>query len=81
MSTHVRDNPARNRYEILSDGELVGSLAYEVRGDRIAMTHTEVDPAYSGQGLGWQLVTAALRFRRPTPPRRCTVVPLRAEGC
>jgi len=56
----VRDNPDRHRYEVLSDGEPVGHLAYEVDGDRMTLTHTEVDPKFGGQGLGRRLVVAAL---------------------
>lgn len=59
-SITVRDNPDRHRYEVLSDGKQVGVLTYQVDGDRMTLTHTEVDPQYGGQGLGRRLVVAAL---------------------
>ncbi|HEY8453772.1 MAG: GNAT family N-acetyltransferase [Micromonosporaceae bacterium] len=72
-SITVRDNPDQHRYEVLSDGESVGVLTYEVDGDRIVLTHTEVDPRYGGQGLGRRLVTAALDA---AAARGMTVVPV-----
>ncbi|HLV58118.1 MAG TPA: GNAT family N-acetyltransferase [Natronosporangium sp.] len=56
----VRDNPDRHRYEVRSDGEPAGHLAYEVDGGRMILLHTEVDPRFGGQGLGRRLVVTAL---------------------
>jgi uncharacterized protein len=56
----VQDNPDANRYEIKVDGALAGFAAYHRSPDRIVFTHTEVDDAYEGQGVGSQLARAAL---------------------
>jgi len=56
----VRDNAARFRYEILVDGEVAGFVQYNMRGGRMILVHTEIQPAHEGQGLATQLVTEAL---------------------
>ncbi|MGH3499036.1 MAG: GNAT family N-acetyltransferase [Nocardioidaceae bacterium] len=56
----IRDNPAESRFEVYAGGTLAGFSAYELHGDEVAFTHTEVDSAYEGQGLAAILVTAAL---------------------
>ena len=40
--------------------ERIGELAYRQRNDRIAFTHTNVNPAYEGRGFGSRLAEAAL---------------------
>jgi uncharacterized protein len=56
----VRDNPGAGRYEAYVDGELAGFSAYQVSTGVITFTHTEVDRAYEGQGVGSVLVRGAL---------------------
>ncbi len=56
----VRDNPAMKRYEVRLDGELVGISAYVPATGRIIFTHTEVDDAVGGQGIGSRLARDAL---------------------
>ena len=56
----VTNNEAEKRYEARVDGELAGSAYYRMEGDAIAFTHTEVDDAYEGQGLGSKLASSAL---------------------
>jgi uncharacterized protein len=56
----VVHNPERSRYEIHVDGVVAGFAAYRDRGDALDFTHTEVDDAYEGQGLGSQLARGAL---------------------
>jgi predicted GNAT family acetyltransferase len=74
MATDVRDNPEEHRYEIRSDDQLAGFAEYQlVRGDRIIFTHTEIDPAFEGQGLGKQLVAYALENARE---RELWIVPI-----
>jgi hypothetical protein len=60
MSTEVRDNPERSRYELLVDGRPAGFSLYRLDGERITMYHTEVEPGYEGRGLGDELARAAL---------------------
>jgi uncharacterized protein len=56
----VVDVPASSRFEILVDGKLAGFVAYRRNDRKITFTHTEIDDAYGGQGLGGKLVRAAL---------------------
>ena len=56
----VRADPERSRYTAETDGEPVGLAAYTARGDVLTFTHTEVDPAHRGEGIGGALVRASL---------------------
>ena len=60
MATVVSDNPARERYEISVDGEVVGFSEYRGHGPVRAFTHTEVDDRFTGQGLASLLIGEAL---------------------
>lgn len=72
--TEVRNDPAAHRYEVLDDGAVAGFAEYmEVRGDRIVFTHTEIDPAFGGRGLGTVLVAGALEDARD---RGLAIVPI-----
>lgn len=56
----INDRPELEYYEITVDGTRAGLAAYEIEGNVIAFTHTEVDDAYEGQGLGSRLARYAL---------------------
>lgn len=56
----VRDVPEQGRFEVYVDGKLAGFSAYELSDGVITFTHTEVDDAYEGQGVGSALVRGAL---------------------
>lgn len=56
----VADNPAEHRYEIYVDDDLAGFAAYQKATNLIVFTHTEVESAYEGQGVGSRLVQEAL---------------------
>ena len=56
----VTNNEADKRYEARVDGRLAGSAYYDTADDLIVFTHTEVDDAYEGQGVGSTLARAAL---------------------
>jgi uncharacterized protein len=56
----VTDNTEASRFELTSDGQLA-ELVYRHRANRLVLVHTEVPPAIGGQGVGGQLVEAALR--------------------
>jgi predicted GNAT family acetyltransferase len=60
VTVAVRDNPSESRYEIYDDERLAGFSDYKLTANRIAFTHTEVDPAFGGRGLAKQLVTEEL---------------------
>ena len=73
----VEDNPALSRFEMASGGA-VAFVAYERAGSgRIALLHTEVPEALSGQGVGSKLargVLDALRAEGAKIVPRCEFV-------
>jgi predicted GNAT family acetyltransferase len=64
MSVKIRDNADDNRYEALVDDQVAGFSEYRLRDGRITFTHTEVDDAYGGQGIGSQLASSVLDAAR-----------------
>ena len=56
----TRKNESENRYEALVEGEVAGFSAYQLTDLLVVFTHTEVDDAYEGQGVGSALARAAL---------------------
>lgn len=56
----VTRNDEESRYEIRSDDVLAGFAAYDLRPGSIRFIHTEIDPAFQGQGLAGTLASAAL---------------------
>lgn len=56
----VTDNPGEGRYDVTLDGKLAGSTFYHDHNGIRSFTHTEINPAYEGHGLGSQLIRAAL---------------------
>lgn len=62
--TRVVDDPAAGRFGITVDDEPAGFAAYRRDGSTIEFTHTEIEPAFSGRGLGSVLVRHALDAAR-----------------
>jgi predicted GNAT family acetyltransferase len=60
----VRDNEAEQRFEIWVDGDLAGFSRYQRMGTDYALTHTEIDDRFEGQGLGSALVSSILGTMR-----------------
>jgi predicted GNAT family acetyltransferase len=58
MTTEVHRR--ESDYEITVDGQHAGLAAFEERPGVVVFTHTEVDDAYEGKGIGGQLARAAL---------------------
>ena len=56
----VTDDAERSRYRIDVDGAQAGFAAYVRRDDVVTFTHTEIDAAWEGQGVGSALARAAL---------------------
>ena len=56
----VRPNPDEQRYEAYVDGKLAGFAAYRISQGHLVLTHTEVDDAYEGQGVGSRLARGTL---------------------
>jgi len=51
---------ANSRYELRLDGRVIAFARYRREGDALAFTHTEVEEALEGQGLGSRLAAFAL---------------------
>jgi predicted GNAT family acetyltransferase len=61
----VLDAAERSRFEIHVDGRLAGFAVYRLKDPGlIVFSHTEIDNAYEGQGLGSVLIRAALDAAR-----------------
>ncbi len=61
LDASITDVPSRQRFEARTgDGDVVGYSAYQRTGGVVVFTHTEVDQAYEGAGLGGKLVRVAL---------------------
>ena len=65
QATTVLDVPESSRFEIHVDGRLAGFAQYRMKdAGLIVFTHTEIDDAFEGRGLGSTLVRAALDTAR-----------------
>ena len=76
MALAVKNNEAAGRFEAPVDGQMA-IAAYRRDGDRIIFTHTEVPDDLQGQGIGGQLIEAALEHARAAGLRvvpRCAFV-------
>jgi uncharacterized protein len=61
----VLDVAESSRFEIRVDGRLAGLAQYHMKDPGlIVFTHTEIDDAYEGRGLGSTLIRAALDTAR-----------------
>jgi predicted GNAT family acetyltransferase len=74
----VTDNPEERRYEVKVDGELAGASYYRDRDGVRIVTHTEVDEAWEGQGVGSRLIADALDDIRARGLRVTPVCPFAA---
>ncbi len=72
MTATVRDDPARQRFELEVDGALA-FVDYRRDGGTLLLTHAEVPPALRGGGVGSALVKGTLALVRQ---RGDKVVPL-----
>lgn len=70
----VSNNAELKRYEVKVGDDLAGFAEYLLSNGLITFTHTEIDPAFEGKGLGSQLVRFALDDVRATGERK--VLPL-----
>jgi predicted GNAT family acetyltransferase len=74
VAVTVTDVPDRERFEARDEaGALAGVLTYQLTGEIVAYTHTKVDDAFEGQGVGSALARAAMDDARA---RGRTVVPV-----
>ena len=56
----VRDNAEARRFEIWVGGEPAGYAKYQWMDGDLAITHTEIDDRFEGQGLGSALARSVL---------------------
>ena len=56
----VTRNEDEHRWEARVGGELAGFAAYQLTDELVVFTHTEVDPAFEGKGVGGALARSAL---------------------
>jgi uncharacterized protein len=73
INIDVVHKPEAGRYEARIGVELAGFAAYKLRPDAVVFTHTEVDDAFEGKGVGSALARAALEDVREHGGR---IVPL-----
>lgn len=59
-NTEVRIGPSGHRFEILVDGNRAGLCTFRDEDGVRVFIHTEIDPAFEGQGLGSRLIREAL---------------------
>jgi predicted GNAT family acetyltransferase len=74
MTVEVTRNDEQSRYEARLDGALAGFAEYQLTDELVVFTHTEVDPAFEGKGVGSALARAALDDVRASAQRQ--VLPL-----
>ncbi len=68
----VRDNPERERYELVVDDRIVSIDDYSSDGSTIVVPHVETDPSMRGQGMADRLMRGLLDDLRA---RNMTIVP------
>lgn len=59
MTETVQNNTTKHRYELEVEGHIAASY-YQLSGDVITFTHTEVPKELEGKGIGSRLVKGAL---------------------
>ena len=64
MDDPIAHRPERHRFEAMRDGRPIGELVYRLDEGVMTIAHTEVDPAFEGQGIAGALVQAALAHAR-----------------
>jgi predicted GNAT family acetyltransferase len=52
MTITITNHPEKHRYEAAVDGQLAGYCEYNLLTNAVMFTHTEVLPAFEGQGVG-----------------------------
>ncbi len=78
MTETVREDSARQRYELEAGGELA-FIDYLRDGRNVLMTHAEVPPALRGGGVGSALVKGALALVRERGGKVVPVCPFVAQ--
>lgn len=62
---HVKESDSKGFFRAEENGSECGRMTYSIAGTgKIIIDHTEVNPAFSGKGVGKQLVMAAVDYAR-----------------
>ena len=72
MTFTLSNHPEKHRYEAAIDGQLAGYCEYNLLSNAVMFTHTEVLPAFEGQGVGSALARHVLDEARA---RGAAVIP------
>ena len=75
MDVRVIDNPEEQRYELWLGATRAGFIQYQAEPGTILLVHTQVEPAFEGQGLGARLVAGALDDLRARDLRLVALCP------
>ena len=74
MEIEQFDRESKGFFKATQEKEQAGRMTYSWAGnDRIIIDHTEVNPAFKGQGVGKKMVLAAVDFARD---RKISIIPL-----
>jgi predicted GNAT family acetyltransferase len=65
----------RGAFFLERDGERLAEMTYSVAGSRVIIDHTSVDDRLRGQGVGAQLVRAAVDWARADHARLMPLCP------
>ena len=79
MSTGVVDRPGESRFE-LPVADALAVAYYRLDGDRITLTHTEVPPHLSGQGIGSRLAQGVFEAVRASGRKAVAQCPFMAAN-
>ena len=60
MALEVRDNPTRQRYELLVDDRIVSIADYRLEGTTLVVPHVETDPSMRGRKMADELMRGML---------------------
>lgn len=69
MNIELADHSDRNEFAIRVDGKPAGVAVYRRDGTTRVFTHTEIDAAFEGKGLGSKLAKFALDATRAANER------------
>ena len=70
----VTDNPQARRFEAHVDDRLAGFAEDQLTDELVVFTHTEVEPAFEGQGIGSAIARFALDQLRSGGTRKALPV-------
>jgi predicted GNAT family acetyltransferase len=56
----IRNSPESGSYDAVLGDQVVGTIIYELRDNRMVIRHTVVDPEFRGQGIARALAQTAL---------------------